>query len=101
MPGGHRWALSAYSGPVKEFWIYTGMRIALFLASLVVVVGVWMLIAGEVPLGWAVVIAFALSGLGSYFLLNRQREAFARKVDERAQRMTSRFDEMKSKEDAE
>ena len=35
---------------------------------------------------WAVVIAFVVSGLGSYFLLNRQREALARRVDERARR---------------
>lgn len=85
---------------MKEFWIYTGMRIALFLSSLVVVIGVWLLVADEVPVLWAVVIAFLLSGVGSYFLLNRQREAFARRVEERAQRMTARFDEIKSREDA-
>ncbi|MFC6288004.1 DUF4229 domain-containing protein [Nocardioides sp. GCM10027113] len=84
---------------MKEFAVYTAMRIGLFLTSLVVVVGVWMLIAGEVPLLWAVVIAFAVSGVGSYFLLNRQREAFARRVDERARRMAQRYDEAKSKED--
>lgn len=75
------------------------MRIGLFLSSLVVVIGVWMLIAGEVPIVWAVVIAFALSGVGSYFLLNRQREAFARRVEERAQRMSARYEELKTKED--
>ena len=48
----------------------------------------------------AVVLAFALSGIGSYFLLNRQREAFARRVEERAQRLTARYDEMKTREDA-
>ena len=85
---------------MKEFWIYTGMRIGLFLSSLVVVIGVWLLVADEVPILWAVVIAFLLSGVGSYFLLNRQREAFARRVEERAQRMTARFDEIKSREDA-
>ena len=76
------------------------MRIGLFVSSLVVVTGVWMLVTGEVPVLWAVVIAFALSGIGSYFLLNRQREAFARRVEARAQRMTARYDEMKTKEDA-
>lgn len=75
------------------------MRIGLFLSSLVVVIGVWMLVAGEVPIVWAVVVAFALSGVGSYFLLNRQREAFARRVEERAQRMSARYDELKTKED--
>jgi len=85
---------------VKEFWIYTGLRIALFLASFALVVGVWMMVADEANVLWAVVIAFVASGLGSYFLLNRPREAFARRVDDRAQRMTSRFEEMKAKEDA-
>lgn len=75
------------------------MRIGLFLSSLVVVIGVWMLIAGEVPILWAVVIAFALSGVGSYFLLNRQREAFARRVEERAQRLSARYEESRTKED--
>jgi ABC-type bacteriocin/lantibiotic exporter with double-glycine peptidase domain len=85
---------------VKEFVIYTALRIGLFVTSLVVVVGVWMLIAGEVPLLWAVVIAFVISGLASYFLLNRQREAFARRVERRAERVQERFEEMKSREDA-
>lgn len=92
--------MTAYPEGVKEFVIYTAMRIGLFLSSLVIVIGFWMLIAGEVPILWAVVIAFALSGIGSYFLLNRQREAFARRVEQRAQRLTARYDDMKTKEDA-
>ena len=84
---------------MKEFWIYTGLRIALFLASLVVVVGIWLLVTDSVPVLWAVAIAFIVSGLGSYFLLNRQREAFAQRVDERARRMSVKFDEIKSRED--
>ncbi len=91
--------VTAYPEGVKEFVIYTGMRIGLFISSLVVVIGVWMLIADQVPILWAVVIAFALSGIGSYFLLNRQREAFARRVEGRAQKLSARYDEMKTKED--
>lgn len=85
---------------VKEFVVYTALRIVLFLASLAVVIGVWMLLADQVPLTWAVVIAFIVSGVGSYFLLNRQRAAFARRVEERAERATAKFEEMKSREDA-
>jgi hypothetical protein len=85
---------------VKEFWVYTAMRVVLFVASLAVVIGIWAMLADEVPVIWAVVIAFVISGLASYFLLNRQREAFARRVDARAQRVSSRFEEMKAKEDA-
>ena len=84
---------------MREFVVYTALRIGLFVTSLVVVVGVWMLIAGEVPLLWAVVIAFVVSGLASYFLLNRQREAFARRVEQRAERVHERFERMKAKED--
>jgi hypothetical protein len=84
---------------VKEFWIYTLLRIVLFLASLGIVVGVWFAIAGSVPVLWAVVIAFVMSGLGSYFLLNRQREALARRVQTRAEAMTTKIDEMRAKED--
>jgi hypothetical protein len=85
---------------VKEFWIYTLLRIVLFLASLGIVIGVWFLIAGSVPVLWAVVIAFLMSGMGSYFLLNHQREALARRVQTRAEAMTAKMEEMKSKEDA-
>ena len=53
----------------------------------------------QVPLLWAVVIEFVVSGVSSYFLLNRQREAFARRVDQRARRVSTRFEEMKAKED--
>lgn len=84
---------------VKEFWIYTGLRIALFVACLGVVAGVWMLVADEVPVLWVVVVAFALSGIASYVLLARPREAFARRVDERARRATQAFEAQRSKED--
>lgn len=85
---------------MKEFWVYTLLRLVLFASSFGVVVGVWFLIDGQVPVLWAVVIAFLLSGVGSYFLLNRPREALARRVQVRADRMTARIDEMRSKEDA-
>lgn len=84
---------------MKEFWIYTLLRLALFVGSLGIVVGVWFLAADQVPILWAIVIAFLLSGLGSYFLLNRQREALARRVQTRAETMTAKVEEMRSKED--
>jgi hypothetical protein len=93
--------VTTYPEAVKEFWIYTALRIVLFLASLGLVVGVWFFFADEVPIFWAVVIAFVMSGVGSYFLLNRPREALAQRVDERARRMTTKLDEMRAKEDAE
>ena len=85
---------------MKEFWVYTLLRLVLFLASFGVVVGVWFLVAGQAPVLWAVVIAFIVSGLGSYFLLDRQREALARRVQVRAEAATAKIEEMRSKEDA-
>ncbi|HWM74842.1 MAG TPA: DUF4229 domain-containing protein [Nocardioides sp.] len=85
---------------MKEFWIYTGLRVALFFGSLAIVSGIWAVAADEVPILWAVVLAFLLSGIGSYFLLARQREAFAQRVELRAQRATAKIEEMRSKEDA-
>jgi hypothetical protein len=85
---------------VKEFVVYTALRIALFLGSLALVLGIWWAVAGEVPVLWAVVIAFLLSGLGSLWLLNGPREAFALRVQERAANASKAFDEMKAKEDA-
>ena len=86
---------------MKEFAIYTGLRIALFVASLITVTLVWALFSGtrEVPAIWSVVVAFVISGVLSYFLLNRQRDAFARRVEERAARATAAFEERKARED--
>lgn len=85
---------------MKEFWIYTLLRLLIFAGSLGLVVGIWFLFSDQVPILWAVVIAFVLSGVGSYFLLNRPREAFARRVESRAERMSAKIEEMRAKEDA-
>lgn len=85
---------------MKEFAIYTGMRILLFLACLITVMLIWSLLTdGRMPAVWPVVIAFAASGVLSYYVLNRQREAFARRVEERASRAVSAFEERNSRED--
>jgi LPXTG-motif cell wall-anchored protein len=84
---------------VKEFWIYTGLRILLLVASVAVVFGTWLAIAGSAPIMWVLLIGLVLSGFGSYFLLRRQRVALAQHVDERARRATERFEEMRAKED--
>jgi hypothetical protein len=88
-----------YPERVKAFWLYTGLRLLLFAASFGVVFSAWLLIAGEANLLIAIVIAFVISGIGSYFLLERQRQALAVHVEDRAARASARFDEMKSKED--
>lgn len=85
---------------VKEFVVYTGLRILLFLASLGVVLGVWVLVAGQANLLAGFVIAFVLSGIGSYYLLNGPREALAQRVDARARAASVKFEEMRAKEDS-
>jgi ABC-type multidrug transport system fused ATPase/permease subunit len=84
---------------VKEFVVYTGLRILLFVASLAVVAGIWLLLTDEVPVLWVLILGFALSGVASYFLLNRQRAAFASRVETRAQKASVRFEEMRARED--
>lgn len=90
-----------YPGGVKEFLVYTGLRLALFVGSFAIVFGVWAALADQVNVTWVVVIAFVVSGIGSYFLLNRQREAFARRVEVRARAASARLEEMKAREDVE
>ena len=86
---------------MKEFVVYTVLRIVLFLASFGVVVGLMALfLDGQYNLFWAVVLAFLISGVGSFFILDRQREAFARRVEDRAARAAAAFEERKAREDA-
>ena len=84
---------------MKEFVIYTGLRLALFVGAFAAVGGVWLAAAGSAPWVAVVAIAFIVSGVGSYFLLDRQRQAFARRVEVRAARMTEAFEERRARED--
>ncbi len=85
---------------MKEFVVYTVMRIALFLASFGVVVGVMALfLDGRYNLFWAIILAFLISGVASFFILDRQREAFARRVEARASRASAAFEQRKARED--
>ncbi len=84
---------------MREFAVYTGLRLLMFAATFGVIVGVWLLVTGEANIFVAVVIAFIVSGVGSYFLLNGQREALAKRVEVRAERASKAFEERKAKED--
>ena len=88
-----------YPEPVKEFVVYTLLRLVLFAASFGIVSGIWLAVSDNVPLMWVFVIAFVVSGVASYFLLNPQRESFARRVDERARRASAAFEARKARED--
>jgi predicted Co/Zn/Cd cation transporter (cation efflux family) len=85
---------------VKEFVVYTVMRILLFMASFGIVVGVMALaFDGRYNLFWAIILAFLISGVASFFILDRQREAFARRVEARAAKASAAFEERKARED--
>ena len=88
---------------MKEFIIYTALRFGMFVVALAVVLVIWAAPSdGSLTYNdvfWVFVIAFVVSGVGSYFLLNPFREAFARKVQARAERATAKFEERRSKED--
>lgn len=84
---------------VKEFAVYSLMRLALFVSSLVVVIGIWSLVADSVHVLGAVVVALVLSGIASYFMLNRPREALARRLEERTRAASEAFERRKAHED--
>ncbi len=84
---------------MKEFLLYTALRLAVFAATLGIVLGIWLLVWGSANLAIAVVIAFVLSGVASYFLLARPRAAFAARVESRAERAGRAFEERRAKED--
>jgi uncharacterized membrane protein YfcA len=84
---------------VKEFVVYTGLRLLMLVATFGIVIGVWLVVADSANIFVAIIIAFVVSGVGSYFLLNRPREALAQQVETRAARVTKAFEQMKAKED--
>lgn len=85
---------------MKEFVVYTVLRIVLFMASFGIVVGLMALtFDGRYNLFWAIILAFLISGVASWFILDRQRQAFARRVEARAAKASAAFEERKARED--
>jgi hypothetical protein len=86
---------------VKEFVIYTALRLLMFVATAALVFGIWLAVAGHASIMWVLLIALVVSGALSYVVLNRQRTALARHVDARARRASENFEKMRAKEDVE
>ncbi|HEY0889185.1 MAG TPA: DUF4229 domain-containing protein [Nocardioides sp.] len=84
---------------MKEFLVYTALRLLLLVATFAILAGAWILVADTLAWFPVLLASFIVSGIASYFLLNPQRAAFARRVEQRAQAASQRFDEMRSKED--
>ena len=78
--------------------VYTLARIGLFVASLLVITGVFMAVGIDTLL-WPVVLAAVVSAVASYYLLQVPRARFAARVDARATKVARRFEESRAKED--
>jgi len=87
---------------VKAFAIYTLLRLSLFVTTYALLAWAWVLLFGkEGMLLIPFVAAIFLSSLVSLKLLAPQRERLAATVQARAERASSKFEEMKSREDDE
>lgn len=91
--------VATYPGGVKEFVVYSLLRLVLFIAAFSLVAGVWALFDDSLPLILVLIVALVVSGIASYFLLNRPREALARRVEARASAASSAFERRKARED--
>lgn len=91
--------MTTYRGDVKEFVVYTALRLVLFLATWAIVAGVWLAVTGSASYGLTFLIALVVSGIGSYWVLRGPREAFARRVEDRASAASAKFEERRSRED--
>lgn len=81
--------------------VYTLMRLALLVVAYGVVLGVWTLLTDQEGLIQLepLILAFLISGIASYVVLDRPREAFARRIDARAQRISENYERARGRED--
>jgi len=86
---------------VKEFALYTLARLGLFAASYALVVGIYLVVAGghQVPVLWPLLLAAVISSVASATMLKGLRARFAAVIDRRARAASSRFEEIRAKED--
>lgn len=88
---------------MKDFVVYTALRILLFVGCYALLAGLWVLLGGgdTGAFVWPFIGAAIVSSLLSLRLLNGPRERFAASVQARAARASSRFEEIKAREDRE
>ncbi len=86
---------------MKAFAIYTALRLAMFVVCYAVIGLLYFALVGKTgALVWPFLAAIVISSLLSWKFLAPQRERFAMTVERRAERASSKFEEMRSKEDA-
>ncbi len=88
---------------MKDFALYTLARFGIFLVMLAVAIGVFWLANGRegVWILWPLVVAAVGSTIVSTYALRGMRDRVAAGVQARAERMSSRFEEIRAREDAE
>jgi hypothetical protein len=87
-------------GGVKAFVIYTALRLGMFVVCYAVLGSLYALVFGSGgALVWPFLAAIVISSVLSLKYLAPQRQRFADVVQTRAEKATSRFEEMRAKED--
>jgi Protein of unknown function (DUF4229) len=85
---------------VKEFAIYTALRLGMFVLCYAVLGSLYALAFGSGgALVWPFLAAIVVSSVLSLKFLAPQRQRFADVVQARAERASAKFEEMRSKED--
>jgi hypothetical protein len=87
---------------VKHFVIYTVLRLALFLATFAVLSTLTVLLLGGGDVAWFItfLVAAVVSSALSIKVLAGPRERLAESVEARANRARVKFEEIRSREDA-
>jgi len=86
---------------MKAFAIYTALRLGMFVVCYAVIGWIYVGLFGKAgALLWPFLAAIVISSMLSWKFLAPQRERFAAVVQGRAERASTKFEEMRSKEDA-
>ncbi len=88
-----------YPREVREFAVYTALRMLLFFVTYAVIGGIGVLVWGEGTLLISFLLAVVVSAVLSVKLLKRHRDAFALKVQRRAEAASAKMEERRSRED--
>ena len=95
--------------PLQEFFYRKAIERTQIKDAPIFIIGHWrsgttllhelLVLDGRYNLFWAIVLAFLISGVASFYVLDRQREAFARRVEARAAKASEAFEQRKARED--
>lgn len=81
---------------MKEFAVYTGLRLVLFAASFGVL---WVALENFFGIFPLLLLALVVSSILSIFVLRSYRDRLAGSIEQRASRMSSRLEESRRAED--